>query len=103
MTVDNLDITPGSNGGVGHGANDGNDTFNVSLTVLDHTTPSYQSGSTQTALTHDFGTMHLGSSGPTFNFDVFNQLATADFTANMDFDSFSATGTPSGHDRSGDI
>ncbi len=98
VTVDNLDITPGSNGGVGHGANDNNDTFNVSLTVLDHSQPSYQSGSTLTTLTHDFGTLNVGSSSPSFGLDVFNQLATAGFTANMDFDSVVASGIPAGFD-----
>ncbi|HEX3599261.1 MAG TPA: endonuclease, partial [Lacipirellulaceae bacterium] len=91
VAIDNLDITIG--GGAGHGANDANDTFNVSLTVLDHSTPSFVAGSSVPSLSHDFGTIAIGASSPTFSFDVYNLLATAGFTANMDFDSV----TPSGN------
>ena len=91
VTIDNLDITTG--GGTGRGANDANDTFNVSLTVLDHATPSFAPASTLTSLAHDFGNLAIGASSPSFNFDVYNLLATAGFTANMDFDSV----TPSGN------
>ena len=42
VTIDNLDIT--TQFGAGHGANDGDDTFNVDLTVLDHATPSFDGG-----------------------------------------------------------
>src|SRR5262249_5866084 len=90
VTIDNLDITTG--GGAGRGGNDANDTFNVSLTVLDHSTPSFASSSASSVLTHDFGNVAIGALSPSFSFDVYNLLATAGFTANMDFDSVVASG-----------
>ncbi len=91
VAVDNLDITTG--GGAGKGANDGIDTFNVSLNVLDHMTPSFTSPSLLASKTLDFGNIALGSSTPTLNFDVFDLNGTVGSTANMDFDTF----TPSGN------
>jgi hypothetical protein len=85
VTVNNLDITTG--GGTGRGANDANDTFNVSLTVLDHATPSFSPVLLVTSLPHDFGIVTTANPTQTFNFDVFNMLAAAGYTANMDFDS----------------
>ncbi len=91
VTVDNLDVTAG--GGAGKGANDANDTFNMSLNVLDHMTPSFTSPSLVTTKTLDFGNLALGSSSPTLNFDVFDLEGVVGSTANMDFDSV----TPSGN------
>jgi hypothetical protein len=91
VTIYNLDITTG--GGAGRGANDANDTFNVNLAVLDHATPSFSSPMLDTTLSHDFGNIALGAGPSPFNFNVYNLLATAGFTSNMDFDSV----TPSGH------
>jgi endonuclease I len=91
VIVDNLDITTG--GGTGKGANDGNDTFNVMLNVLDHMTPSFASPALQNAKTLDFGNFAIGDIAPTLNFDVFDLNGTTGSTANMDFDGF----TPSGN------
>jgi endonuclease I len=91
VTVDNLDITTG--GGGGKGANDGDDTFNVSLNVLDHMTPSFSSPSLLTSSTLDFGNIAIGSGAPTLNFDVFDLNGTVGSTANMDFDSFTPLGS----------
>jgi endonuclease I len=91
VIVDNLDITTG--GGTGKGANDGNDTFNVMLNVLDHMTPSFASPALQNAKTLDFGNIAIGDIAPTLNFDVFDLNGTTGSTANMDFDGF----TPSGN------
>ncbi len=93
VTIDNLDITTG--GGAGHGANDANDTFDVSLTVLDHSEPSFAAGSSVTLLSHDFGTIPVGMNSSEFDFDVYNLLATAGFTADMDFDSVTPSGDAS--------
>lgn len=93
VTIDNLDITTG--GGSGHGAGDANDTFNVSLTVLDHATPSFASPGLTTTLNHDFGNVALGAGASPFNFSVHNLLATAGYTANMDFDSITPSGNTS--------
>jgi endonuclease I len=91
VTVDNLDITTG--GGLGHGAQDANDTFNVSLTVLNHATPSWSGASPVDSLTYDFGTVTQGSVDPTCDFSMFDFGTNPSFTANLDFDSV----TPSGN------
>ena len=93
VTVDNLDVTTA--GGSGRGSNDANDTVNVSLSVLDHAKPSFAAPSLTTSLTYDFGSIAMGSSIPTFSFDVFNLATTAGYTASMDFDSFTASGNTS--------
>ena len=90
VTIDNLDVTTG--GGAGRGANDANDTFDISLTVLDHATPSFENTILTTSLVHDFGSVTAGISAPSFNFDVFNLTATPGFTADMDFDSVMISG-----------
>jgi endonuclease I len=90
VTVDNLDITTG--GGAGRGANDANDTFNVSLAVLDHATPSFTSDAFDASLTHDFGVVDAASAAPSLDFDVFNLTATPGFTADMDFDDVIVSG-----------
>ena len=93
VTVDNLDIT--TDGGAGHGANDADDTINVSLTVLDHSTPSFEGASAVDSLTYDFGSVPQGSTDPTFSFDVFNFGTNPTYTANMDFDSVTPSGDSS--------
>jgi outer membrane protein assembly factor BamB len=93
VTVDNLDITTG--GGAGHGANDANDTVNVSLTVLDHATPSFDGASAVGSLTCDFGSVSQGSADPTFNFSLFNYGTNPTFTADLDFDAVTPAGDSS--------
>lgn len=90
VTIDNLDVT--TQGGAGRGANDANDVFNVSLTVLDHANPSFTTSPQTNSLNYDFGTIAMGSADPTFNFDIFNLPTTPGYTANLDFDGFSASG-----------
>jgi len=92
VTIDNLDITPGSNGGVGRAANDANDVITVNLNVLDHATPLFASNQA-TSLTLDFGNIALGDGTPSLNFGILNKVSTASFTAGLDLDSF----TPSGN------
>ncbi len=93
VTVNNLDVTTG--GGVGRGANDANDVFHVSLTVLDHATPSFVNDSINSLLVHNFGTITTAVVSPSFSFDVFNYGTTPEFTANMDFDAVIASGDTS--------
>ena len=90
VTVDNLDITTG--GGSGHGANDANDTLSVSLTVLDHATPSWDGTSAVDSLTYDFGSVTQGSANPTFDFSMFDFGTNPSFTASLDFDSVTPAG-----------
>ena len=90
VTVNNLDITTG--GGVGNGANDGNDVFNVSLTVLNHSTPSFGGGGEVVSLMYDFGSVVEDTADLMFNFDVFNFGLLPAFTAELDFDSVLGSG-----------
>ena len=90
VVVNNLDVTTA--GGAGKGANDANDTINVSLDVFDHANPSFLSGSDQNVLTLDFGTVALGSPSPTLDFDIFNLVSTASFTAALELDNILGSG-----------
>lgn len=90
ININNLDITTA--GGSGRGANDANDTINVSLSVLDHANPSFSLGSDLNTLALDFGTVTLGSTVPTLNFDLANLVSTAGFTAGLDLDSILPAG-----------
>jgi endonuclease I len=92
VKVDNLDITCGTC--AGEGSKDADDTFNVSLNVLDHMTPSFAVSST-TLRSLDFGNIAIGSSSPTLNFDVFDLNGVVNSTASMDFDSFTPSGNSS--------
>jgi hypothetical protein len=92
VTVNNLDVT--TSGGAGRGANDANDTFNLSMTVLDHATPSFSSESTVNSKSLDFGMITTAASHSLI-FDVFNRGTTPEFTANMDFDSLQSSGDTS--------
>ncbi|MGD9636217.1 MAG: endonuclease [Pirellulales bacterium] len=93
VVVDNLDVT--NEGGAGVGANDGNDAFNVNLSVLDHANASFAGLSDLNSLTIDFGSVPIGSGLLQSSFDVFNLVATAGFTAPLDLTSFSGAGSTS--------
>jgi endonuclease I len=94
VTVDNLDITTA--GGTGKGANDANDTFNVSLIVLDHAKPSFTTGPAQTtSLTIDLGNVAYGDSATPQNFDVYNIGTAVDFIGGLDLDSITPSGNTS--------
>jgi hypothetical protein len=85
VTIDNLDVTTG--GGADRGANDANDVFNISLSVLNHANPSFSAGSDVNSLTYDFGTLDQYAASPAFSFDVFNLSTTTGYTAGLDLDS----------------
>jgi endonuclease I len=92
VTVDNLDIT--TDGGMGRGANDANDVFNVSLAVLNHPLASYSFNIVKTEETIDFGVVPVGS-GPATSGLSFNNFAgngAPTFAANLDLDSISGIG-----------
>mgnify|MGYP001254160141 CR=1 FL=1 len=93
VTINNLDIT--NTVASGQGSGDANDLFNVSLTVLNHATPSFAGVSEVTTMMHDFGSIVEGSPAPAFNFDVFNYGTLPAFTAELDFDSFLSSGDAS--------
>jgi len=90
VAIDNLDVTTGF--GVGHGDQDSDDMFNVSLEVLDHAAGSFNGATQVTSLMYDFGSVGLGTSDPTFNFDLFNLESTVGYTAALDFDSLGTAG-----------
>ncbi len=93
VTVNNLDVT--NQGGAGVGANDANDTINVSLAVLDHANPSFDGLVDQNVLSFDFGDVLLGSTAPLFAFDVYNLESLSLFTAGLDLDSLLGFGDTS--------
>jgi hypothetical protein len=82
-------------GGPDKGANDGNDTVNVSLRVLSHANPSFSGSSDVNTFTYDFGTVTRNSAAPTFSFDLANLVTTAGFTAGLDLDSIVTAGQTS--------
>ncbi len=90
VMIDNLDVTTA--GGAGRGANDADDTINVSLDVFDHANPSFLGGSDLNMLTIDFGTVAQGGASPTMDFDIFNLINTASFTASLELDSILGSG-----------
>ena len=92
VIIDNLDVTTG--GGTDRGANDGNDTINVSLSVLDHATPSFLGSSFADTLTLNFGQVNLGGLAD-MNFSLFNLEGTTGFTAGLELDSISGSGDTS--------
>ncbi|QQE10592.1 endonuclease [Planctomycetota bacterium] len=94
VTVDNLDVT--TQGGSGHGANDGDDTVTLALTVLDHSNASFSSSLDQDTLTIDFGYIEANKEF-TETFDIFN-YATSSFTADLDLDSITSSGDASAFD-----
>lgn len=93
VTIDNLDVTTGR--GIDRGANDGNDTIDVSLSVLDHAVPSFLGTSALPTLTLDFGQIQLGSSATDLDFSLFNLEGTAGFTAGLELDAISGSGDTS--------
>lgn len=88
--IDNLDVT--TSGSAGHGANDADDTINVMFDVLDHAEPSFIGGGSQDTLLINFGTVSQGSPSPTLDFDIFNLVNTASFTADLELDSMLGSG-----------
>jgi len=90
VTIDNLDITTG--GGAGRGDNDANDVLTVTLDVLDHAEPSFNGITDLNLLSFDFGSIGLGATDPTFDFDIFNLEDIATFTAGLDLDGISGSG-----------
>lgn len=91
ITVDNTDLT---SNGTGQGAADGNDTINVSATILDHSSPSLAGGATVLSQTIDFGTVNQNTGVHTMSASVFNRATTPGLTAWLDIDSVSGVGTP---------
>lgn len=92
VVIDNLDVT--QSGGTGRGANDGDDTIDLSLEVVDHALPSFSSTSINDSLILSFGTVDLGSSVAPLSFDIHN-ISFTGFTADLEIDAFGGTGDTS--------
>ncbi len=87
VTIDNLDVT--TQGGVGRGDNDGNDTINLSATTVVGSNASFAADLDDESLTLDFGIIgnglgDLSLTGDVFNLDAFN-VGSA-FVAGLDLD-----------------
>lgn len=91
VLIDNLDIT--GEGGSGRGSNDANDQINVSLSVLDPSSPSFLAGTSGTSLVLNFGTLTQGAPMSILSFDIFNRAGDLGslWTAGLDLDGLSET------------
>ncbi len=89
LTINNTDLT---SAGAGQGVNDGDDTINVSATVLAHSNASFDAGSDQNSLTIDLGRFRAGTGLRAQPVSVHNLVAVAGFTAALDIDSISGSG-----------
>jgi endonuclease I len=92
LTVHNSDLTTS---GTGHGSADGDDTINVSASVLDHSNASFCGGSDSNSLTINFGRIgqNTGTGGVhDIGFNLYNLQATAGFTAGLALNSISPSG-----------
>jgi len=90
VRIDNLDVTTG--GGAGQGANDADDTIHVNLEVLDHSNGSFAASEDTDFLEIDFGSIDAGSTDPTFQFDIFNLMASSGYTADLELDTHLSMG-----------
>ena len=82
--IDNLDIT--TQGGVGNGANDGDDFVGLNLKVVEHSNASFVIDADLNVLTVDLGDVSLGEPIPPIEFSIFNRASQAgsELTAKMD-------------------
>ncbi len=87
IIIDNLDVTTG--GGIGNGANDGNDLIDMSLRVLNHANGSFTGGTDTNSTTVDLGEIPLGQPITPLVFSIHNlaSQAGAPLTAAMELDS----------------
>ena len=92
LVIDNTDITTG---GTGQGSADGNDTINVSGTILARAEGSFSDSSNVDALTVDFGSCEAGAGVQTRGFNVDNLEVSPGYTAGLDLDSIAGSGNTS--------
>lgn len=74
------------------GVANGDFSNNISISVLDHATPSFSLSMVQTSLVLDFGLVELSDGPESLTFSLYNLIGTAGFTAGLDFDGFSLAG-----------
>ena len=87
VLVDNLDIT--TQGGVGRGANDGDDFIVPQLTILEHSNGSFDPAIDENDFFIDLGQVEVGSSFPVANVPIYNLASDSgnELTAGLDLDS----------------
>lgn len=92
VVLDNLDITTG--GGAGRGANDADDTVNLTYSVLSHPVASLAADAIVSAMTIDFGQVPRGSGTLTQQRGLFNYngLGAPLFASLLDVDGLAAVG-----------
>jgi endonuclease I len=90
VTIHNSDLTTA---GAGQGSADGDDTINVSASVLDHSNASFSGGSDANSITINFGRVGQSSGVHDVGFNLYNLEATAGFTAGLALNTI----TPSGN------
>lgn len=88
ITLNNTDLTTG---GAGLGSADGNDTINISASVLAHSEASFSSVLDQNSLLVDFGAVQQGTLADE-SFSIFNLESFADYTASLNLNSISSSG-----------
>lgn len=89
MIVNNTDLT---SSGAGRGLNDGDDTVDVTLRVLDHANASFESPADANTLMIDFGNVALGSGMQGIAFNIHNLEATPGLTGKLDLDAVNGVG-----------
>ncbi len=89
-----LAVTTLENGGLGLTGEGTYADVQVSYTgtALDHANASFISPADQNVLNIDLGNIFVGSADPTTGFDIYNLLATASYTADLDLDAVVGSG-----------
>jgi hypothetical protein len=90
IVIDNLDVTTG--GGMGRGADDGNDIINVTVSVLNHSNASFDATSDVNSLIFDLGNVTVGNTAAAAT--ALRNIANG-LTADLDLDSVVAVGDTS--------
>jgi endonuclease I len=92
ITLHNTDLTTA---GAGQGSADGDDAVNVTGTVLDHANGSFAGGSDTNSLQLNFGTLAAGTGVAHLQFQLFNLMATQNFTSSLDLIGITSSGDTS--------
>lgn len=91
IVIDNLDVT--TQGGAGNGSNDGDDFIELSISVLEHSNPSFSNPKDADSLLIELGDVELGDSPEGTSISISNLAAVsgAALTADLDLDSITET------------
>jgi len=92
IVVDNLDVT--TQGGLGSGANDGNDLITLSLNIVEHSNASFNGGADVNLLTVDLGEIPLAAPMTPIDVSLFNLASSAGASLTAKLDLISVAMTP---------